>query len=114
MWRDDAYLLDMLINARRAHQFNVDGDLGAFLADEARQMATLYVLQIVGEAASKVSNVYRHEHPEIPWGAIIGLRHRLVHDYPRIDLRKVWDVVVTNLPDLIARLEQLVPPEGAD
>jgi uncharacterized protein with HEPN domain len=113
MWRDDACLLDMLINARRAQSFTEDASLDTLMADAKLQAATLHVLQIMGEAASKVSIDFRREHPEIPWERIINLRHRLVHDYPRIELPKIWNVVQNHIPPLIAALEGLVPPECA-
>lgn len=65
MWRDDAHLLDMLIYARKAMMMNAGKDLNAFLADQTLQFATLHVLQIVGESASKVSIECRRLHPEI-------------------------------------------------
>ncbi len=114
MWRDDAYLLDMLINARRAHSFTQGADLAQFVTDTKLQAATLHVLQIVGEAASKVSQEFRHAHAEIPWERIINLRHRLVHDYPRIELPKIWNVVRHHIPPLISSLEKLVPPEAPE
>ena len=110
MWRDDAYLLDMLIYARKARSFAQGAALDRFLADEMLQAATLHALQILGEAAAKVSPEFRATHPEIPWERIVGLRHRLVHDYPRIELRKVWDIVHSHVPSLIAALEKVVPP----
>jgi uncharacterized protein with HEPN domain len=74
------------------------------------QFATQRVLQIVGEAASKVSEEYRQAHPEIPWQQIAAFRHRLVHDYTRIDLARVWEIVELQVGPLIAALEPLVPP----
>lgn len=112
MWRDEAYLLDMLIYARRAVQFNQGATIDRFLSDPLLQSATLHVLQVVGEAASKVSAEFRRDHPEIPWDKIVGLRHRLVHDYPRIELPKVWAIVQDHLQPLIKTLEGLVPPES--
>jgi len=111
MWRDEAYLLDMLIYARRAEQFNKGTTLERFLSDPLLQSATLHVLQVVGEAASKVSVEFRRDHPEIPWDKIVGLRHRLVHDYPRIELPKVWTIVQSYIPPLIEAVQRLVPPE---
>ena len=75
------------------------------------QFATQYALQVIGEAASKVSRPFRDAHPQIPWDRIIAFRHRMVHDYPRIELPKVWAVVQNYLPPLIASLEPLVPPD---
>lgn len=67
--------------------------------------------QIIGEAARKVSPEFRGAHPEIPWDAIIGFRHRLVHEYFRIIPEKVWEVVEGGIPELIQLLEPLVPPD---
>jgi len=111
MWRDDAYLLDMLLYAKRARDFCKDVSLEVFLADEKLQLATLYALQVVGEAASKVSGEFQQAHPEIPWPRIINLRHRLVHDYPRVEMPRVWSIVKEGIPALIASLEVLVVPE---
>ena len=112
MWRDDAYLLDMLIHARDVLAFNAEGGIQALIDDKRRLYATLHALQIVGEAASKVSREFRDTHGEIPWEAIIGLRHRVVHDYARIELPKIWVIVDQHLPSLIKSLEVLVPPDA--
>lgn len=111
MWRDDHLLLDMFIYARRARDFNAGKTWEQFESDVLLQSATQYVLQVIGEAASKVSRAYQDASPQIPWVQIIGFRHRVVHDYPRIELPKVWSVVQNYVPDLIAELERLVPPD---
>lgn len=111
MWKDDAYLLDMLLYAERARKFCKDATLDSFLADEELQMATMYALQVVGEGANKVSAEFRATHPEIPWPHIINLRHRLVHDYPGIEMPKVWDIVQDSLPLLLQLLTPLVARE---
>jgi uncharacterized protein with HEPN domain len=109
MWKDDAYLLDMLLYAERARKFCKDATRDSFLIDEELQMATMYALQVVGEAASKVSAEFRTTHPEIPWPRVVNLRHRLVHDYPGIEMPKVWDIVQDSLPQLVQALTPLVP-----
>jgi len=53
----------------------------------------------------------RRTHPEIPWAEMIGMRHRLIHEYFRVDLRVVWETVQRDLPRLIALIEPLVPLE---
>jgi uncharacterized protein with HEPN domain len=114
MWRDEHLVLDMLIYARRARDLTAGVTWGRFSTDELLQFATQRVLQNVGEAASKVSQEYRQAHPEIPWPKIVGLRHRLVHDYTRVNITKVWDIVRQDVEPLIAALEPLVPPPPAD
>lgn len=111
MWRDEHLLLDMLIHARRARDFNKEINWEQFESDQLRQFATQYAMQIIGEAASKVSRSFRDANSQIPWDKIIAFRHRIVHDYPRIELPKVWAIVQNHLPPLIAALEPLVPPD---
>jgi uncharacterized protein with HEPN domain len=111
MWRDDAYLLDMLIAARKAIALSKDLTLDALQASDLHQNAIIYILQTIGEAATKVSTEFREQHPEIEWAMIIGMRHRLVHDYRNINVEKVWEALDSGVPDLIEQLESLVPPE---
>ena len=113
MRRDDAsYLLDMLVAARDAVVFADGLSFSEFARDQRTQLAILKCVEIVGEAASRVSAETREAHPAIPWREIVGMRNRLAHAYFEIDLRLVWDTVRNDLPPLIARLEPLVPPES--
>lgn len=109
MWRDDAYLLDMLLAARKAVKFTQGVTFDRFESDEILQFATLRALQIIGEAARRISPEFKETHPAIPWAAIVGMRHRLVHEYFRIRVQKVWEAVQNDLPELIPQLEALVP-----
>ena len=81
--------------------------------DSDRQivLALSHAVQIIGEAANQISDTAREAAPDIPWVLIINMRHRIVHDYYRIDLDVLWRTVREELPDLIARIEPLVPPE---
>jgi uncharacterized protein with HEPN domain len=110
MWRDEACLLDMLLAARKIRQFSAGVTFEKFLADELMQHGIMRLIQILGEAARKVSPEYRQTHSEIPWQGIIGMRNRMVHEYFRIIPAKVWDVVRDEIPPLIPLLESLVPP----
>jgi len=67
-------------------------------------------LTVIGEASRKISPEYQAAHADIPWSEMKGLRHRLVHEYFRIQLPIVWDTIQSDLPKLIAQLEPLVPP----
>lgn len=116
MWRDDAYVLDMLLAARKVLEFAEGVQWDQFKRDEVVQNAVMRQIQIMGEAARCVSAEYRSEHVNVPWGDIIGMRNRLVHEYFRILPRRVWDVVEEDIPKLIGMLEPLVPAdnEGED
>ena len=111
MWRDDAWLLDMLLAARRAVRFAAPLTFSEFENDDLHQLAILKAVEIIGEAASRISEETKAEHPDIPWAEIIGLRNRLVHAYFAIQLDIVWQTVQEDLPPLIAQIEPLVPPE---
>jgi uncharacterized protein with HEPN domain len=84
--------------------------LEKFQGDEVLQNALMHLLQIIGEAARKVSDEFKIVHPEVPWADIVGLRHRLVHEYFRIIPEKVWKAVERDVPALLPMLEPLVPP----
>jgi uncharacterized protein with HEPN domain len=66
-------------------------------------------LEIIGEAAGKVSASTRAAHPEIPWREISGMRHRLIHGYADVRLDLVWIILREHLGSLITELERLVP-----
>lgn len=108
---DSAYLLDMLLAARDAVSFTEDMSFDDFVRDRRTQLSVLKAVEIVGEAAARVSEDVHRASPDIPWREIVGMRNRLVHVYFDIDLPLVWDTVRRDLPDLITRLEPLVPQE---
>jgi len=72
MWRDDAYLLDMLLATRKVQQFTQGVTWNQFRGDELLQNAVMRLIQIVGEAARKVSPEFKQAHPEIPWQGSSG------------------------------------------
>jgi len=113
MWRDDAYLLDILLAARKALQFTERVKWEEFRDSEILQNAVMHQIQIIGEAARSLSEAYRDSHPGMHWRGNIGMRNRLVHEYFRIVPARVWKVVVEELPELVAQLQPLVPPESS-
>lgn len=113
MSRDPAYLLDMLISARDARRFIDDLSIQRFQESDLHQHAVAKAVELVGEAAARVSAETRAQHPEIPWHQIVGMRNRLVHDYVSLDLTVLWDVVHDHLPPLIAYLESVVPSDDS-
>ncbi len=70
------------------------------------QLALVHLVQVVGEAAGRVSRSGQSRYPEIPWSKAISTRHRMVHDYDRIDYDVVWDTIVEDFPPLVAALER--------
>ena len=87
----------MLDLARRALRLAEGKTRADYDGDEALQLALAHLPQTIGEAARKTSGDFRAVHPEIPWAAIVGMRHRVVHDYLHVDFDLVWDVVSRDL-----------------
>ena len=71
-------------------------------------------LEVLGEAARRVSAATRADLPGLPWRQMIGMRNRMIHEYDRVDLAVVWETVVRDLPPLITALEGVVPGPPAD
>jgi uncharacterized protein with HEPN domain len=112
MERDQAFLLDILQSARMALSYLHGLDREEFLADTMRQDSVLRRLEIIGEAARRVSAQTRSSHPGIPWKEMVSMRNLVIHDYDDVDLDIVWDTIHRDLPYLIREIEPLVPPEG--
>ena len=111
MRRDDAWLLDMLLAARRAVRFAASLTFSEFENGDLHQLAILKAVEIIGEAASRISEETKARQPEIPWAEIIGMRNRFVHDCFAIQLESLWQTVQDDLSPLIVQIEALVPPE---
>jgi len=111
---DAALLLDMLTYAKRASTFVYGQTLDDYRASELLRSAVERVVQLIGEAAAKVSKPFRDAHPEIPWRPIIAQRHILVHEYGRIEDDKIWRVATVYAPALIPLIEPLIPPLPPD
>ena len=76
--------------------------------DENLRLALTYLLQVIGEAASRVSRDFRDAHPQLEWSAIIGMRQKVVHDYMNVDEDIVWETAIRDIPPLISALESLL------
>ncbi len=77
-------------------------------SDRQFNLALTRLLEIIGEAAARVSEPTRAAHPEIPWPQIVGLRNRLIHGYDNVDFDVLWQIVTDDLSPLIQELERIV------
>ncbi len=112
MWRDAAWLLDMLQASRKALEYAEGLSEEEFLSRSLERDAILRQLTIVGEAVKRLSDEFRFLHPEIPWKKVAGFRDVVVHDYFRVDPQEVWRILQEDLPALVTMLASLVPPEN--
>ena len=110
MDRDVQYLLDILASARMIQIYAEGVTRHEFLVDTQLQDSVIRRIEIIGEAAGRVSSSFRDENHEIPWNEIRGMRNRMIHRYDDIDMDIVWETVQQDIPQLISRLERLAPP----
>ena len=108
--REAGYLWDMLQAALRLQQFTAGVSYEDYLNSILLQSAVERQLEILGEAARRMSEAFRQEHPEIPWSSIIGQRNVIAHQYDDINLQQLWAVITSDIPTLISQLEPLIPP----
>lgn len=110
--RDAAYLWDMLDAAKQAAKLSDHIDLETLLDDIRTRYAIERALEIVGEAARRVSKETIGVHPEIPWSGIIGFRNVLAHEYGAIDYQRLHTVLLDEVPQLIVNLENILNAIG--
>lgn len=110
MRKDDVIRLRHMLDAAEEALLFARGrsreDLGV---DRQLVLALVKEVEIIGEAAFRVSHETREHLPEIPWEDIIGMRHRLVHAYFDINLDILWQTVQQDLPPLVSALRQSMP-----
>jgi uncharacterized protein with HEPN domain len=101
---DQTRLAHMLRHAEEAIQFAAGRSRTDLDSDRLLNLALVRLLEIVGEAASRVSPAIQTANPAVPWPQIIGMRNRLVHGYDSVDFDILWDIVQVDLPPLITEL----------
>ena len=105
-------LRHMFDSAREAVEFATGKSRKNLDDDRQLSLAIIKSIEIIGEAASKVSEARKAEDDSIPWKDIVGMRNRLSHGYFDVNLDVVWQTVKTDLPNLIKALKKIIPPEG--
>lgn len=92
-----------------------------FMSDKRREdldrnrmlsLSIVRLLEIIGEAANKVSPEFRRQYDKVSWKSIVGMRNRLIHGYYDIDLDVVWQTVTADIPRLARELEHVLQCEG--
>lgn len=107
--RDDSlpirHMLDYAKTACRLAQGRIRSDLDQ---DEALRLALTRAIEVIGEAAYRVSSSIKEHHTGIPWTQIIATRHHLIHGYDQVDHQVLWDIVTHDLPPLIDKLTAIL------
>jgi len=107
--RDDTVTLRQMLDMGREILSLTRGRSAAELRrNRLLELAVSRLLEVLGEAARRVSAGFREAHPELPWTQMIGMRNVLLHAYDDVDLATVWTTIQDDIPRLVQALERLV------
>lgn len=104
--RDKGRLEHMMQSIEKVYEYTNEMDYETFSIDSLRLHASMYNVQIIGEAVCKLTDEFKNNHPDTNWRIIEKMRHILVHDYYQIDTSILWDVIKTDLPELESQLKR--------
>jgi uncharacterized protein with HEPN domain len=99
MRRDKIYIGQIIVAIEKIEDYTKEGQ-EAFKNAEIIQDAVIRNIEVVGEVAKKISNVFKEQNSNIPWRKMAGIRDVLIHDYDSIDMNIVWNVVANELPKI--------------
>jgi uncharacterized protein with HEPN domain len=111
--RDKVYLWDMLKAAKGVESSLQGLTFAQYAADENLRLATERRIEIIGEAARRLSPELKELHPEIPWRLIVDQRNVLIHAYDEIENERIWALAQQDIPRLLEQLAELMPPDEA-
>jgi uncharacterized protein with HEPN domain len=76
--------------------------------DRLLNLALVQLVEVIGEAASRLPEEFRSRHPQVPWRQTVGMRNRLIHGYDTVNFDILWSIIQEDLPPLIEKLEAIV------
>ena len=112
--RDRSSLLDICEQGRLIREHIAGITPEDFLDDSLRQAAVMLRIAIIGEAATRLSEEFRSNHPEVDWQVIRRMRNFLVHVYDQVNYETVWDTVQQDIPLLLAAIERMLTEDAED
>ena len=108
--RDAASLWDMVEAIKRVQEFIADVSYEEYVDNVLLHSGVERQMEILGEAARRLSNELREEQPNIEWQKIVGLRNIIAHQYDEIQMETIWSIATSELEPLKAKIEPLMPP----
>ena len=108
-------------SVRLQHMVDAAKEAVDFLKDQSREvlqhhrmllLSLVRCIEVIGEAASKITKEFQQKYPEIPWPLIVAMRNRMIHAYYDVDSDRVWEIVKSDLPPLIIQLEKILSARG--
>jgi uncharacterized protein with HEPN domain len=107
MNRDKEILIDIIRACNLIQEFCQDLDFLAFERDIKTQSSVLYQIVIIGEAINRLSLEFAQSNSQVPINSIRGMRNRVVHEYKEVDVKILWEVIQTNIPQLLSQIEKI-------
>ena len=107
-YKEIDYLDDMLRYCDDVIEFIGNTDYNTFSNDKKTLYAVIRSIEIIGEAARKISNDSRNVYNDIPWEDVTGMRDKLIHDYMGVDTEIVWRTATEDIPFLKSKLEEII------
>jgi len=108
----DLLLSDIRQSIDRIEQYIKNLSFDAFSDDRKSVDAVVRNLEIIGEAANRLPDEFKEKYSEIEWHKVVGLRHRIVHEYFGVDLEIIWQILHKDLPELKEKIVQITGEEG--
>jgi uncharacterized protein with HEPN domain len=104
---DLSYLIDIVDCIMDINEFTQSISYYDFEKDKMRKLAVERQLEVIGQAANKISKEAQEQTSNIPWRNIIGLRNKLAHDYGEILAERIWNITKTSVPELLEEIKKI-------
>lgn len=101
------YIEDILESMRAIDKYIVGLTYEKFEMNYLTQDAVLMRLSVIGESVAKLTPEFKNKYPKIPWKSMKGIRNLVVHDYASVNLKKIWEIVSTDLPKTEKQIEEI-------
>ncbi len=108
------YLADMVGACEKILRYCNNRTVTEFVDDTLLLDAVLRNLTVLGVAAGRLDRPWTVRYPDVPWAAITGIRHRVVHDYGHVDPENRWDTVQEDVPAILSKLKKILSGMGSD
>lgn len=107
MRNDIEWLRDILDAIGQIEKYAVNGE-EKYMRDELIQTWMIHHLQIIGEAANKLSTSIQEKYSEVKWYEVIGMRNLIIHEYFGVDLEEIWNTIVNDIPTFKVTIMKMI------